>query len=84
MTPRDSQMSVFEPFDQAIDRAAESMAQSITGAFSDAVSDAIADPLIMAVMSADRVDPGALEAMLRRMAAKLGSGSNGSACLCHG
>jgi len=84
MTFRETEATVFEPLDQVIDRAADSLAQSITGAFSDAVSAAVSDPLIMAVMAADRVDPTALEAMLRRMSAKLTSGSEGGACLCQG
>jgi len=84
MNLRETEMTVFQPFDQAVDRAADSLADSITGAFSDAVSDAVADPLVMAVMAADRVDPSALEAMLRRMAAKLARGGKGGSCLCHG
>jgi hypothetical protein len=84
MSFREADTTPFEPLDELIDRAADSLAQSITSAFSDAVSAAVSDPLIMAVMSADRVDPAALEAMLRRMADKLANGSKGGACLCHG
>jgi len=35
------------------------------------LSEALADPLIRAVMAADRVDPGALAAELREIAATL-------------
>ncbi len=57
--------------DHALDVAAGAIADSITGALTDAVSEAVADPLVLTVMSADRVDPSAFEAMLRRMAGKL-------------
>jgi hypothetical protein len=55
-------------FDVAIDAAGAGLGDAITSAFSDAVTDALADPMIRAVMSADRVDPRALETMLRRVA----------------
>lgn len=61
----------FASLDQALDIAADAIAESITGALSDSVSEAVADPLVLSMMAADRVDPGAFEAMLRRMAAKL-------------
>jgi len=61
----------FASLDQALDTAAEAIAQSITGALSDSVSEAVADPLVLSMMAADRVDPSAFEAMLRRMAQKL-------------
>jgi hypothetical protein len=61
----------FASLDQALDTAAEAIAQSITGALSDSVSEVVSDPLVLSVMAADRVDPGAFEAMLRRMAERL-------------
>jgi hypothetical protein len=64
----------FASLDQALDTAAGAIADSITGALSDAVSEVVSDPLVLSMMAADRVDPSAFEAMLRRMAEKLARG----------
>jgi hypothetical protein len=34
------------------------------------VSDALADPIVQALMAADRVDPGSVAALMRRMAVR--------------
>jgi hypothetical protein len=61
----------FASLDKALDVAAGAFADSITGALSDSVAEAVSDPLVLSVMAADRVDPGAFEQLLRRMASKL-------------
>jgi hypothetical protein len=73
----------FSSLDQALDAAADAIADSITGALSDSVSEVVSDPLVLSMMAADRVDPSAFEAMLRRMAAKLQNrGDRGFGPLC--
>ena len=58
-------------FVQSLDVAAAGLADSITGALGDAVTEAVTDPLVLTMMAADRVDPVAFEALLRKMATKL-------------
>ncbi|MGH7126054.1 MAG: hypothetical protein ACREFI_16890 [Stellaceae bacterium] len=75
----------FSSLDQALDTAADAIADSITGALSDSVSEVVCDPLVLSMMAADRVDPTAFEAMLRRMAGKLANRGDrpfGSRSLC--
>jgi len=79
---KDTMLSSYNDFGRAVDAAAAGMADSITGALTDSVSEAVSDPLVLAIMSADRVDPSAFEAMLRRMAAKLAAGKLGGGRLC--
>ena len=82
----DDQMNFLAGFEQAgnlaIDEAADALADSITGALSDAVSDAVSDPLVLSVMTADKIDPHGFEAMLRKMAAKLAHGRQARGRLC--
>ncbi|MGH7091172.1 MAG: hypothetical protein ACREFQ_19920 [Stellaceae bacterium] len=59
------------PFDEALDQAANELADSVTEGLSGAVREALGDPIVMALMTADRVDRPAFEAMLRRMGATL-------------
>jgi hypothetical protein len=59
------------PLDAALDQAGAALADSLTAGLSGAVCEALSDPIVLALMAADRVDRGAFEAMLRRMAATL-------------
>ena len=69
-------------FGEALDVAADAIADFITSALTDAVTEAVSDPLVLTMMAADRIEPAAFEAMLRKMAAKLAGRGQGGARLC--
>jgi hypothetical protein len=69
--------------EDAFDTAANGLADSIVGGFSDSLASALADPIVRAVMAADGLEPGAFEALLRKMAAKLDTYRPVGGNLCH-
>jgi hypothetical protein len=58
-------------FEDTFQRAANGLADSMLKGLSRGVSEALADPIVQALMAADGVDRDCVEAMLRRVTAKL-------------
>lgn len=63
-------------FEDAFDVAADALADSVLDGVSSGVSEILSDPIVVALMTADRVDRPSFEALLRKLAAKLRFGQS--------